>query len=920
MPVDGDDFFGDLDSLKDSLEEKKEALPSSSSFWKTFYDLSTLLNTHIGKFEEVLYAVAQAAFVLTDADRVFLYLLNEEGELYSHLALDQEGHKIPPEEQQISQTILETVLEKEEGLFLSNVENSDEFSDALSIQELKILSAMCVPLKVEEKSDKTLSPFLRKIMGLLYVDSQSIAPSFDEEKLGVLQMLANLSTSAILHSHYYEESTKDPRSGAFSRRHFEVLLKEALDFSRRTSETFCLSMMDIDGFRKINEKEGYSEGDRVINEVAEICRRDLSEGDLLARYGGDEFALLLQEKALEKGQRMAEKILRDLEEFLSPWKVKPSMGLAQSLPEQESPMSIKRKAVQALTRAKNEGGGRLICWREDLGEISPQADKLAGIFVGDASQDYRNILALMETIGDVNSTLDLEELLHLIVDRIIELSGADRGILVLPSEGEETLPIPSEEGMLFGIRIARDREKRELSKEEQEFSHSILLRVLRGRTPICISDTLGPDEQDLISPSIIELQLRSIMAFPLQVKDRIIGALYIDGKSTNPQFGPDQLPFFTALGHQMSIAIENAHLFEENLKKQKQLAILNKKLEKKVEVQAHELIDVREELKNQRAELEERYRFGNIIGKSPKMQEIYRTLEKLADSDVPVLIYGESGTGKELIARAIHFNSRRKDRNIVSENCAAVNEQLLESELFGHVKGAFTGADQNRKGLFELAERGSLFLDEIGDMSLGMQKKLLRVLQEKELRRVGDNKKIPVDVRIISATNRDLKELISQGVFRQDLYYRINVLTIYLPPLRERKGDLPFLVEHFVKKHTPPELPAIPEIPREVLQTFLQYSWPGNIRELENEISKLMALGDNKIEGEMISPHIREERTATPPLSRAFSPALKTLKELEKDAILATLQDTGGNKQEAAKRLGITRKTLYNKMSAYKID
>ncbi len=330
-----------------------------------------------------------------------------------------------------------------------------------------------------------------------------------------------------------------------------------------------------------------------------------------------------------------------------------------------------------------------------------------------------------------------------------------------------------------------------------------------------------------------------------------------------------------------------------------------------MEIQADELDTVKIELRQQKAELEKRYGFGNIVGKSPRMQEIYQLLERLSDSDVPVLIYGESGTGKELIAKAIHFNSTRKDKPFVSENCAAVQEQLLESELFGHVKGAFTGASFNRKGLFEVAQGGTLFLDEIGDMSLGMQKKLLRVLQEKEIRRVGDHRKIPVDVRIVSATNRNLKELIKSGEFREDLYFRINVVTIYLPPLRERKEDIPLLVDHLLKKHWPGKAP---KIPKKILEYFMKYSWPGNIRELENEVAKLLALGGRKITIDMVSPHILQE-TRSP----ASNSEMRPLKEIEKEAILNTLLKLHWNKKEAAKVLGISRKTLYNKMESYGI-
>ena len=308
--------------------------------------------------------------------------------------------------------------------------------------------------------------------------------------------------------------------------------------------------------------------------------------------------------------------------------------------------------------------------------------------------------------------------------------------------------------------------------------------------------------------------------------------------------------------------------------------------------------------------LEERYRFENIIAKSPKMQQVIEVIKIVAKSNATVLITGDSGTGKELVARAIHSQSHRRGKPFIAVSCAALPESLLESELFGHEKGSFTGAYTQKKGKFEIANRGSLFLDEIGDMSANIQVHLLRVLEEKEFTRVGGNELIKVDVRVISATNKDLKKAIASGQFREDLYYRLNVVTIELPPLRERKEDVPLLAQHFLKKFAVENQKEFTGFSPEATDFFLKYEWPGNVRELENAIERAVILAKN--------PYI--EVTDLPQENLLLArpgPLGKGLKEVEKNHILDILTQTRGNYSEAARVLGISRMTLYNKAKAY---
>ncbi len=308
--------------------------------------------------------------------------------------------------------------------------------------------------------------------------------------------------------------------------------------------------------------------------------------------------------------------------------------------------------------------------------------------------------------------------------------------------------------------------------------------------------------------------------------------------------------------------------------------------------------------------LDQRYRFEDIITKSPKMQKVIELIKIVAKSNATVLITGESGTGKELVARAIHSQSYRKNKPFVPVSCAALPESLLESELFGHEKGAFTGAHALRKGKIEFAHQGTLFLDEIGEMSANIQVHLLRVLEEREFTRVGGNELIKVDVRVVSATNRDMKEAIASGKFREDLYYRLNVVTIDLPPLRDRKEDIPLLANHFLKKFAAENQKVLSGFSPEVTDFLLKYQWPGNVRELENTIERAVILAqDSEIQ-------LSDVLQRNSPLVEPASPG-RTLEEIEKNHITAVLNETGGSYSKAARILGISRTTVYNKAKAY---
>ena len=358
----------------------------------------------------------------------------------------------------------------------------------------------------------------------------------------------------------------------------------------------------------------------------------------------------------------------------------------------------------------------------------------------------------------------------------------------------------------------------------------------------------------------------------------------------------DQLPYFSELSDLVSQEISTLH--KEISMREDRISELNK-------------------------ELGIRYKYDSMIGKSKPMQDTYALLDKIKNSESTVMIQGENGTGKELIAKAIHYNSPRKERIFVTQNCSAFNDNLLDSELFGHVKGSFTGAVKDKKGLFEVADGGTFFLDEIGDTSASMQVKLLRVIQEGTFLPVGATEPRKVDVRILAATNKDLKDMVEKGTFREDLYYRINVISITVPPLRDRKEDIPLLCEHFLARCAQEKGIKPKILTKRALEKIFDYPWPGNIRELENEMERVTVLAgaEGKITVDMLSARIREfaERSKVQGV-RIQGKLRDALEELEREMIREGLKRTGWNKSRLAKELGISRAGLINKVEKYNLD
>jgi two-component system response regulator HydG len=332
---------------------------------------------------------------------------------------------------------------------------------------------------------------------------------------------------------------------------------------------------------------------------------------------------------------------------------------------------------------------------------------------------------------------------------------------------------------------------------------------------------------------------------------------------------------------------------------------------------AMEHLQLKEENRLLKRNLSQQFDRQNIIGRSPAMAKLLETVAQVAPSEATVLLTGESGTGKELIAGALHFNSHRKEAPFIKINCAALTETLLESELFGHEKGSFTGADRRKEGCFVQANGGSLFLDEVSEMPLTMQVKLLRVLQEREITRVGGEKVIPVDVRVITATNKDLLQLVKADAFREDLYYRLNVVCLEIPPLRTRQDDIPLLAQHFIEMFALKNKKEIKAFTPKAMDSLLRHAWPGNVRELMNAVERGVVLAQAEYLDDTDLRIFNEDSHENSGPDRISHDTNRPLEEVEKETVLRTLESTGGNKSETARRLGITRKTLHKKLKKY---
>jgi len=582
--------------------------------------------------------------------------------------------------------------------------------------------------------------------------------------------------------------------------------------------------------------------------------------------------------------------------------------LGPAVEEPESPRARLRAGLDELAAraAAGDGVSSDIVLRTADEAARSQLARLSPEELRDTLFDLRR---LQEITKALNSELDLDRLLDLIIDGAIELMGAERGFLILTGAARDDV----------AFKVARNLERTEVERPDRKVSNTIARRAIENGSPIVTGDASN-DERFSGALSVAEQRLRSVVSVPLRVKGEVTGALYLDHRFKEGLFGPRAVEMLESLSDHAAVALENARLVKRDRAQAAALTAERERLKSQVESQTVELEEVRERLAAKSREEGSPYQYDQIVGRSPPMERVFRLLDKVVDSTIPVFIHGESGTGKELIARAIHYNGPRRDGPFVSENFAAIVEELLESELFGHLKGSFTGAISDKKGLFERANGGTIFLDEVGDLSEQMQKELLRVLEEREVRPIGATDPIPVDVRIVSATHRDLKQMVAEGTFRQDLFYRLHVFAIALPPLRERREDIPLLAERFLDDHAR-EVKAKPrELDPEAMRKLMAYPWPGNIRELKNFVDRtvLLARGrviqadDVQLETDASSADVYDD------LSHVhWSEAKEAFARRYLTAVLARV---GGNISLAARESGMLRQAFQRLLKRHEID
>jgi Nif-specific regulatory protein len=508
----------------------------------------------------------------------------------------------------------------------------------------------------------------------------------------------------------------------------------------------------------------------------------------------------------------------------------------------------------------------------------------AGQTAAAEARESRRLSTLLEVSQALSGTLNLKSALHRVLEVLAKHHGTVRSLVTLLQEHGE-LAVEASDGLDTPAHAVRYR-----------VGEGIIGKVVETGRPIVVPRV--SKEPAFLGRAAKRAELRntelSFIAVPILVNRRPVGALGVDLK-----FNPDRdydrsVQFYGIVASTIAQAVKIQRLVQEDKKR---------------------LVDENTQL---RQELKERYDFSSIIGTSGPVRQMYEQMAQVAAANTTVLIRGESGTGKEMVAHAIHYNSPRANKPFVKVSCAALPDSLIESELFGYEKGAFTGAETRRKGRFELAEGGTLFLDEIGDINLATQVKLLRVLQEREFERLGSTETIKVNVRLIAATNKDIERAIAAGTFREDLYYRLNVFTIFVPPLRERKADLLLLVDHFLEKFSREHRKTIKRISTPAIDMLMSYHWPGNVRELENTLERAVLISEGQvIHGHHLPPSLQTAEASGTVTRVSLSDAVAGF---EKDLIQDALKTTRGNRAKAARLLDTTERVLNYKVRKYGVD
>src|SRR5215831_10243063 len=501
------------------------------------------------------------------------------------------------------------------------------------------------------------------------------------------------------------------------------------------------------------------------------------------------------------------------------------------------------------------------------------------------NREIQNLTTLLDVSQALSSTLDLKTALHRVLEKLERHHEVLRGAVTLLNEESKDLQIEASIGINTEGQRARYRLGEGITGRVVQSGRPVVVPQI-SREPLFLNRAV--QRKDLRGPEL------SFICVPITLNRRPVGALGVD-----LAFQPKR--DYRAITGLLRVV---ASMIGQAVKVHRLIEIERQRL-------VEENVDLRQKLK-------ERYDFSNLVGTSGPMRQAYEQVAQVAHTNTTVLIRGESGTGKELIAHAIHYNSARAKKPFVKVSCGALPDTLIESELFGYEKGAFTGADARKKGRFELAEGGTLFLDEIGDVNLGTQVKLLRVLQEREFERVGGTETIKVNVRLIAATNKDMESALADGTFREDLYYRLNVFTIFVPPLRDRKADLLLLADHFLEKFSREHGKSIKRISTPAIDMLVSYHWPGNVREMENALERAVLMCEGQvIHGHHLPPSLQTAEASGTITRVSLADAVVAY---EKDLIQDALKTTRGNRAKAARLLDATERILNYKIKKYAVD
>ena len=647
-------------------------------------------------------------------------------------------------------------------------------------------------------------------IGLRFDDPAAGSESFDLHAHGDWRpRLLPLGGVLAWHVQQVVSILADPVTGLPGRTQFQADLIEGFAGAKKTGRPLCLLFINPDDFAGVNERFGRDPSDRIIREIAENLRSTIRSSDIVAKYGGAIYVAVLHDTPLSAAKVVAENVLRSLTErayLEGAVRLGFSIGVATFDPKSDSgedSSDLIRRADQALNAAKRSGGGCIMVWEagSEIEEVG-QLDRLAGIFTGQMAKDYRNMVMLWDILYLMAANLTSSELEEQVVDRLqATLKLEQVALFGLAEDGEPMLKSGLARLMVPGGAAGRlalaDLNAEELELVSQCCRQGRLIEADLGRAA-------GTEDGALR------------YAVPLLAAEQRLGCLYLGGRASSIKLDGSDLIFLQALAAQLAVALDRARLAEQE----------------------------RGRMRTELNELREALQKAKLVYRSPQMSAVLATARRVAPTDATVLITGESGTGKELLARTIHELSPRRKRPLVVVDCAAISSSLIDSELFGHERGAYTGAQARTIGRLTEADGGTVLLDEIGELPLDVQSKLLRFVQEKQLTPVGSTKARGVDVRVIAATNRDLAAEVAAKRFREDLYHRLNVVRLVVPPLRERPQDILYLAEHYISLYSQLYHKSIRGFSREGRETLLAYAWQGNVRELQNRIMQAVILCD----------------------------------------------------------------------------